>query len=121
MDDAAIEAAFVEQFEDQAGVGQGGRAATDNDGIDEQVKFVDKAVLDGLCGELSSTDTEVPLGALLEHADRVQVEIPLDTRASTGDVRDGPRVNDLVSRLPDSGVIQFDGRGFGTGVGGFPG
>jgi hypothetical protein len=80
MDDAAIEAVFVEQFEDQAGVGQGGRAATDNDGIDEQVKFVDEAVLDGLCGELSSTDTEVPLGALLERSDRVQVEIPLDTR-----------------------------------------
>ena len=35
------------------------------------VIFVDEPVLDGLCGELRSTDAEVPPGALLEPADGV--------------------------------------------------
>src|SRR5829696_4100364 len=121
MDDTAAEAVFIEQLEVQSdAVGQGGRAATHDNGIDEQVIFVDDPNLDGLGGELSSTDTEVPPGALLEPANRDRVKLPLDTSASTGDVCHGPRVDDLVSRLPDFGVLRFDGRGLGTGVGRFP-
>src|SRR4029453_4621763 len=95
MNNTAGEAVFIEQLEIQADVvGQCGRAATHDDGIDEQVIFVGEGSLDGLGGELSSTDTEVPPGPLLELAYGGRVEFALDARTSAGDVRHGPRARD---------------------------
>ena len=60
VDDAARETEFVQQLEVQADiVWEGSRAASDHDGIEEQVQFVHQAGPDRLSREVGTADADV--------------------------------------------------------------
>src|SRR5262245_15718199 len=85
MNEAAREAALVEQLELRAHVvGHGALAASHHDRAQEQMALVDQPGADRLAGELGTPDRDVGLRGLLELPDGVRLELALDPRPRAG-------------------------------------
>ncbi len=92
-----------------------------HDGRDDQVVLVDQSGLDRLGGQAGAAHAYVAPGGRLHLPNRLGVEVPLDPRPGAGHRLQRPRVDDLVGRLPDPGVLLQDGRLANEGFGRLPG
>src|SRR5688500_3725414 len=108
---AALETAFVQQFELQADVcGEGPFTTSNHDGRDEQVALVYQPGPEGLGGEVGTADADVALRLRFHPTDRFGVEVLLDPRPRAGDRFQRPGVHDLVGRPPHLCEVLLDGR-----------
>src|SRR5215218_741253 len=111
---AALETAFVQQFELQADVaGEMPFTATNHDGRDEQVTLVYQPGLERLGRQVGTTHADVALRLRFHPTDRFGVEVSLDPRPGAGDRLQRPGVHNLVGRPPYLRVVLLDGRGVG--------
>jgi ATP/maltotriose-dependent transcriptional regulator MalT len=120
-DEAAVEPALVAQLEiDAEIVREHLLASADDHRREEQVVLVDESCLHRLAGEIGTGDGEVVTGVLLQPADVLEVELPLEPRPGAGHRVEGPGEDDLVGRAPDLRVVLDHGRLAGE-VQGLPG
>src|ERR671910_2172880 len=79
VDHAVAETALVQQLQLQADtVGEGLLAASDHDGCDEQLAFVDQPGLERVAGEIRTAHRQVTFRRRLQLTNRLGVEVSLD-------------------------------------------
>src|ERR671911_884948 len=102
VDHAVAETALVQQLELQADiVGEELLAASDHDGCDEQLAFVDQPGPERVAGEVGTADRQLTFRRRLQLTDGLRVEVSLDPGPGRGRVLQRRGVHDLVGALPD--------------------